>query len=343
MPTLASVMYYPLIDLLKPNLQQPIRPSEKLDYATLRERARKLTVKVNVGKSNGSGILIGRKQQQQEYVYTVATNAHVVRPDKVYKIATHDNKLYPANLHQAIHGKSQNLNHNLFKGNDLAILQFRSREIYPVASLAQSIPFPIGAEVYAAGFPFDLNTGLSNQFRFLPGMVVLRTGQPINRGYQLAYTIDVKKGMSGGPLLNRAGQVIGINGMGAYPLNNNVYNLPDGTKPCKSLLPIMQESSFAIPIDTLMGLASTTLKINYAPVMQDISPRIGVVLENGKYDLRSWEEQRKNRDTSVAKLRLQQRVSKAMANCGLFWEDVLLKSLTIYYFHQLTLAGIHIN
>lgn len=51
------------------------------------------------------------------------------------------------------------------------------------------------------------------------------------------------------------GQVVGINGMHAYPLWGDPYVFKDGSLPCPKMRAVMEQSSWAIPIETFAKLA----------------------------------------------------------------------------------------
>ena len=74
-------------------------------------------------------------------------------------------------------------------------------------------------------------------------------------GYQIGYTNDIEKGMSGGPLLNARGEVVGVNGVHAYPLWGDPYQYKDGSEPNAALREQMSKYSWGIPIDTFKQLA----------------------------------------------------------------------------------------
>jgi S1-C subfamily serine protease len=70
-------------------------------------------------------------------------------------------------------------------------------------------------------------------------------------GYQLGYTNDVELGMSGGPVLDQRGQLIGINGWSKYPIQGiDVFRFLDGTLPSPAMFERMEALSWAIPIST---------------------------------------------------------------------------------------------
>lgn len=218
--------------------------SSQLSTEQLRQVAQEITVKVLVGRSWGSGITI-RKQGD---FYTVVTNQHVVRAgrDSGYQIQTPDGRIYTADIVRTAS----------FEGNDLALLQFRSGGAdYTVAALGDSSRLREGDEVFAAGFPFDSEQMGSRGFTFTTGTISLLSDKAVQGGYQIGYTNAVEKGMSGGPILNRQGEAIGINGMHAYPLWGDPYVFADGSRPSDAVREIMTRSSMGIAIATFVQLA----------------------------------------------------------------------------------------
>ena len=210
----------------------------------IRDIAQQITVKVLSGRSGGSGIII----QKQGPVYTIVTNQHVLTAGQAsgYQVQTPDGRTYPAEVVRTVS----------FEGNDLALLQFRSTgPDYTVAYLGTSSSLQPGDEVFAAGFPFE-SEQLGSAWTFTTGTVSLIADRPIEGGYQIAYTNLVEKGMSGGPILNRQGQVIGINGMHGYPLWGDPYIFTDGSRPNTAMRDIMVRSSMGIAIDTFVQLAA---------------------------------------------------------------------------------------
>ncbi|MCT7985517.1 serine protease [Laspinema sp. A4] len=218
-------------------------PSAQLLTEEVRQIAQSITVKVLSGRSGGSGIVI----QKQGSIYTVVTNQHVLTAGKGsgYQIQTTDGRIYAAEVVRTVN----------FESNDLALLQFRSTGAdYTVASLGTSSTLKPGDEVFAAGFPFE-SEQLGSAWTFTTGTISLIADRAIEGGYQIAYTNPVEKGMSGGPILNRQGQVIGLNGMHAYPLWGDPYLFTDGSRPSTAIREIMVRSSMGIAIDTFVQLA----------------------------------------------------------------------------------------
>lgn len=226
------------------------QPLPQLSVEQLHNLAKSLTVKVLSKDALGSGILI----QKQGSVYTVLTNEHVLRAAKPpYRIQTPDGHIYPAKLSKTTQ----------FKGNDLALLQFRSTgTVYAVASLGASSSLAVGDEVFAAGFPFAESAShrTSGGFVFAAGQVSLVLDKALEGGYQVGYTNDVQKGMSGGPLLNRRGEVVGINGMHANPLWDAPDLYQDGSVPCPPLQDMITRLSWAVPIETVVQLAKPSIQ-----------------------------------------------------------------------------------
>jgi S1-C subfamily serine protease len=205
---------------------------QELSLNELRAKSRSITVKVLAGDAWGSGILIQKKGQ----TYAVITNDHVISLAKSYRIQTPDGRIYQAS-------RNQNAQ---FNDDDLALLSFRSENSYQIANLATS-KLTVGNKTYAAGFPLE-----ANGFVFTVGKVDNILPKPFLRGYQLGYSNDILNGMSGGPVLNRYGEVIAINGRHKFPLWGNNYIFKDGTTPAAEVITQMERSSWAIPIQTFL-------------------------------------------------------------------------------------------
>ncbi|MCC5634575.1 serine protease [Nostoc sp. CHAB 5844] len=199
--------------------------------------AKTVTVKVLSQEFIGSGTLIARNGQ----IYTVMTNAHVLRAaSSPYKIQTPDGQIYKATV-----SKTRQL-----ENDDLAVLQFYSQDAeYPVATLGKSSQLQIKEKVFVGGFIQNPNIQeKQNQFILTEGQVSLLLDKALEGGYQIAYTNDVRKGMSGAPLLNVRGEVVGINGWRKDPVWQSLEFYQDGTQPSKTLQDMINQSSMAVPI-----------------------------------------------------------------------------------------------
>jgi serine protease Do len=227
-PLLAVQSYAPA---LEPN-QANAHSSQQLSEQQLRQLARAITVKVLSGQSWGSGILV----EKQGASYKVLTNDHVLGRyrSRGWQIQTPDGKIHGGELVRTVR----------LNNYDLGLISFRSSQIYSIADLANADTLAIGDEVFAAGYPFD--------FTFTVGKVSLLSDKSFSGGYQIGYTNKIKNGMSGGPLLDRQGKVIGINGIHAYPLWGKSYVFADGTVTSPAMWEQMSRLSWAIPIQTFL-------------------------------------------------------------------------------------------
>ncbi len=195
--------------------------------------------------NSGSGVIV----QHQGQVYTVLTNWHVVGFSYRSRLLTADGR-----QHSPVARPRQ------LGSTDMAIVQFRTTKIYAIAPIAQNSP-SVGDTVFSAGFPiYQGNTATTtfNQgvrgFRWTQGQVSLLPEKPLARGYALGYTNDVVAGMSGGPIFNTIGQVIGINGrLKNAPSGFGAYVFGDGSQPPADLLRQMAQASWGIPITTYLG------------------------------------------------------------------------------------------
>ena len=214
------------------------------------EIAREITVRIITNPGSGSGVIIGR----QGNTYKVLTNDHVVanRSDNKYTVLTGDGSTHNGRW----------LRERQFSGLDLAIVEFNSNQSYQIASFGDSNNLSIGSPVYAAGYPNwywvnsnniedTRNWGL-RAYRLTTGQVGMIAERSLPRGYQLGYTNEIEQGMSGGPVLDENGQLIGINGRLKFPPQGiDVYTFADGSVPSQKLYQQMEALSWAIPIDTV--------------------------------------------------------------------------------------------
>ena len=205
---------------------------QKIDRELL-SKIEATTVKVILPSSSGSGLVIEKNNNS----YTVVTNRHVANRGDKYQIQTVDNDIYQGRLL------------TMSSKNDLAILQFTSDRIYPVAAINLKLLKP-NEPLFTAGFPFN-----SDRLTVTSGKMLLETKKPLKQGYQLGYSNPIEKGMSGGAVFNSLGEVVGINGRSANPIIPD-YQYQDLTYPSQRLQKQMAQLSWGIPIAKAIKLNS---------------------------------------------------------------------------------------
>lgn len=221
----------------------PLSPS--LSAQQLQQLAKTITVKISTKELLGSGSLLRRNGK----IYTVFTNAHVLRAaNPPYQIQTPDGRVYQASVLQIAKLQQE----------DLAVLQFRSPDIvYTVANVKDASSLQVGDEVFVGGFTSNVTVQklssqaekISNtQFVFTSGKVTLLLDKALEQGYQIGYSNDVRKGMSGAPLLNIDGEVVGINSLHKDPIWDTPEVYQDGSQPEQHLQELITRSSMAVPI-----------------------------------------------------------------------------------------------
>jgi tetratricopeptide (TPR) repeat protein len=171
--------------------------------------AKAITVAIKtVGTTNvGSGILL----QRQGDVYTVLTAGHVVsKPQGVFTIKTVDGQ-----VHRAIAGSVRLPGSKL----DLAVLKFRSSNKYTLVKIGTSNTLEELSPIYVAGFPAESTANgevviEGETFTVTEGKVTGKATKGNEKGYSLIYSNITRPGMSGGPVLNEAGELVAIHGQG---------------------------------------------------------------------------------------------------------------------------------
>jgi tetratricopeptide (TPR) repeat protein len=187
-----------------PALSQPAPTGSKWLAAALSTTqvaaiAEQIMVRID-GQNPGSGFLLARQGQ----TYYVLTAAHVVATPDEYDVVTPDGQKYKLDYAQV----------KKLPGADLAVVQFTSSKVYPVAKLGDSSQVRRGMPTFVAGWPaFGSNLTRSN-LQFQPGLISAISQTQQNDGYGLVYSNNTLPGMSGGAVFNDQGEVIGIHGRG---------------------------------------------------------------------------------------------------------------------------------
>jgi S1-C subfamily serine protease len=152
---------------------------------------RSIFLEIYPSKDQGSGFLIGGEGK-------ILTNSHVVANERQLEVTLSDQTKYKATL----------LSRD--EANDLALLQITPRKKLPWLRLGDSDGLQVGQKVLAIGNPFGLDGTLTTG-------VVSSLGRDIRgeNDQKLEGLIQtdaaINFGNSGGPLLDSAGDVIGIN------------------------------------------------------------------------------------------------------------------------------------
>jgi tetratricopeptide (TPR) repeat protein/S1-C subfamily serine protease len=231
--TIATIDRYPSLA----QSAQP-EPTEPLTAKAAQQIAAQITVRIQVGQSGGSGVLIGKKAN----TYLVLTNAHIVREQAGISIQAPDGQKYTAQ-------RVKNLQVGDF---DLALLEFTSPRAYQLAGFRnfgnRDAALNEGRELFTAGFPYD-----ANDLRFIEGEVTQLPQEAFRNGTQLGYVTkaDLKQGMSGGPILDSNGDLVGINSSLAHPIID-AYIYPDGSKPPKDKVAQYRQANWGVPIYNLL-------------------------------------------------------------------------------------------
>jgi internalin A len=167
--------------------------------------AKQITVMIGGLDGKGSGVIIDKDGN----TYTVLTAYHVIKNPGVYDIITYDGEKYRIERSQNV-GKL-----------DLALVKFTSSKNYPIAKIADSRTVKEGETVHNSGFPIpSISNSQQRNYFFLTSQITAR-GRGENLGYDLFLSGSPRPGMSGGPILNDQGEVIGIYGKAEFGISES--------------------------------------------------------------------------------------------------------------------------
>ena len=192
-------------------------PTLALETTQIKEIADNITVLINSNfadpntddenNSHGSGVIVAR----QGSTYYVLTSMHVVeylQNDYKYTISTVDGKIHSLN-----NSTIQHINNV-----DLAVISFQSDRNYKTAQIENSADrITPGIPVYINGFPLAGEEIQGGGSQFTQGILTgINPSHAV--GYNLVYDNFTRRGMSGGPVLNAQGKLIGIHGRAEYEI-----------------------------------------------------------------------------------------------------------------------------
>ena len=157
------------------------------DFSLLIEDVIKSVVSVDAFGSLGSGAIIHTDG-------FIVTNYHVVEKKNSFKVLTYDGELHTAKLI----GYSSPY--------DVAVLKIDNSEGYPALEYGNNDDVKVGEKVIAVGNPLGLS------FSVTEGIISgVNRGREDGPGTYLQTDVSINPGNSGGPLINKAGEIVGIN------------------------------------------------------------------------------------------------------------------------------------
>lgn len=130
-----------------------------------------------------------------------------------------------------------------------------------VAEKGNSENLPLGTTIHVAGFPQGSST-----ISFLSGSISSRVTKPED-GYAFIYTVNAFPDMSGGPILDEQGKLVGIHGRSI-------------TRPDTSAV-----TALGIPLKTYLSLVSSAKPMATAPAPNPPNPPVSTAPSAPKFTL----------------------------------------------------------
>ncbi|MBE9056212.1 serine protease [Sphaerospermopsis sp. LEGE 08334] len=257
-----------------PNISQPVPEAALTGWlGEIEQKAKQITVRIDSSNnSNGSGVIIAKEGD----TYTVLTAAHIFCESENdtkscgrfnYSILAPDGKQYPVEKSSI----------KLESGVDLAVVKFRSTATYQIATLA-NYPTKDDEYILTAGYP---KLGQTSPWRLTMGRIfskekgllvttqsdfrnnssgnsgnvsasVSQSAVSLTGGYELVYSSITFGGMSGGPVLDTQGRVIGIHGRSEGEAAIDEKTGDRGSSGGK----VQIGNSLGIPISTFLAIAN---------------------------------------------------------------------------------------
>lgn len=156
------------------------------------------------GQSLGSGFIIEGEKDGEKGFYIV-TNHHVIEDAKTIRVKYNDDEIYDATLLG-----SDEL-------SDIAVLKTERTDVTPI-QMGDSGELAVGQWVVAIGTPSDEELQNTMSYGIVSGLdrklqITNELNTVVKTMRVIQTTATLNPGNSGGPLINMAGQVVGINAM----------------------------------------------------------------------------------------------------------------------------------
>jgi S1-C subfamily serine protease len=249
------------IDILQDNTRKSKEVCNKAIESTVKIRG---LSDISQDKPQGSGVIVKKilensnKLQTEKYKYYVLTNRNVlVDIKKDLFIITSDRKSHPVKISD---GNFQNS-----KRFDLSVVYFISTKDYQVLPLPQEKFLNSNLDgreskidIFVVGYPackeINCQEAKFTQGKYGPRRTLVGNNS-LEQGYSIPYNNETERGMSGSPILNENGLLIGIHGKGKYggkssqPGTPDTYLLDSKTSLSPETEEMMKYFSWGIPIE----------------------------------------------------------------------------------------------
>lgn len=168
-------------------------------YETINPAIVSIEAQLEDGVSAGTGCIVSADGM-------ILTGSHVVDDAKTIEVKTSNGHIYKANVLS-----------KMGKNKDLALLKIEPKQKLRTIKFGDSENIKVGQKVLAIGNPFGFSGTLTQG-------IISRIDYSKNK---IQTDAAINPGCSGGPLLNTAGEVIGIN-QSIYNPDNNISNIGIG-------------------------------------------------------------------------------------------------------------------
>lgn len=223
------------------------------EYSEIYEKCSKSCVSVITNSALGSGFVIDTDGH-------IMTNHHVIEGAKTIKVRFYNGDEYSAELI----GSDD--------ASDVAVLKIDASDLVPI-EIGNSDAVKVGDSVSAIGTPYDLSLAGTMTPGIISGIardvdVTNDYGTVVKTMTLLQTSTPINPGNSGGPLINMAGQVIGITTL--------------------KLMDEYEGLGFAIPINSAVTIANIILTHGEVTNRPDndivtVTPKLNITIINSEY------------------------------------------------------------